>query len=81
MAKKKVSPKKKKPAPKPPKKPADRSKIDTKPLQEQIRKRIEDLRQGVTAARTGTTDDTISRLQIALETLKEICYPAMDVSL
>lgn len=82
MAKKKVSPKKKKapskPARKPARKLADRSRIDTKPLQEHIRKRIDALKQGATA-RTGTPDDTISRLQIALDTLREICYPAMDV--
>ena len=81
MAKKKVSPKKKAPrtpARKPARKLADRSRIDTKPLQEHIRKRIDALKQGATA-RTGTPDDTISRLQIALETLREICYPAMDV--
>ncbi|HET7218283.1 MAG TPA: hypothetical protein VFJ02_09545 [Vicinamibacterales bacterium] len=81
MVKKKVSPKKK-PARKPARKPApslgDRSRIDTKPLQAHIRKRIEELSKGGTA-RSGSPDDTIARLQVALDTLMDICYPSMDV--
>ena len=61
----------------------DRSRIDTKPLQEHIRKRIQDLKKGgqaLTAARSGeTSDDTIARLQNALDTLMDICHPSMDI--
>jgi hypothetical protein len=80
VVKKKVSPKKKaaskkaKPAPG----RGDRSRIDTKPLQAHIRKRIEELRKGGTA-RSGSPDETIARLQSALDTLMDICYPSMDV--
>lgn len=80
MVKKKVSPKKK-PARKPTRRVpsrGDRSRIDTKPLQAHIRKRIEELRRGGTA-RSGSADETIARLQSALDTLMDICYPSMDV--
>jgi hypothetical protein len=79
VVKKKVSPKK--PARKRAKPAAgrgDRSRIDTKPLQEHIRRRIEDLRKGG-AVRSGSSDETIQRLQNALDTLMDICHPSMDV--
>jgi hypothetical protein len=80
VVKKKVTPKKK-PARKRPAAAGgrgDRSRIDTKPLQQHIRTRIEELKRGG-AARSGTPDETIQRLQNALDTIMDMCYPTMDV--
>jgi hypothetical protein len=75
---------KKKPAGKPKAKPAprpkiaDRSRLDTKPLQEHIRQRIKELKSGEAAAAEGV-DQRIQRLQVALDTLMDICNPSMDI--
>ena len=63
---------------------ADRSRLDLKPLQRHIRKRIKDLQSGATpavaAARGGESDEeTIDRLKNVLETLEDICFPTMDI--
>jgi hypothetical protein len=74
---------KKKPAGKPKAKPAprpkiaDRSRLDTKPLQEHIRQRIKELKSGEAAA--AGVDERIQRLQVALDTLLDICNPSMDI--
>jgi hypothetical protein len=76
---------KKKPAGKPKAKPAprpkiaDRSRLDTKPLQEHIRKRIKELKSGEPAAAAEGAEQRIARLQAALDTLMDICYPSMDI--
>lgn len=61
----------------------DRSRLDLKPLQDHIRRRIKDLEGGakpkLSRARAESPDDTIARLQNALETLEDICHPAMDI--
>ncbi len=62
----------------------DRSKIDLKPLKEQIRRRIADLKkegpQAMAASTSGlSADETINRLERVLDTLAEICFPSMDV--
>jgi hypothetical protein len=61
----------------------DRSRLDLKPLQDHIRRRIKELETGVKPATemraAESTDDTIARLQNALETLQDICHPAMDI--
>jgi hypothetical protein len=72
-----------------PKKPgADKrvgSRIDLKPLQRHIRKRIEELENRRTAgsgpgpAGAPSDDETIERLRAVLETLEDICFPAMDI--
>jgi hypothetical protein len=65
---------------------ADRSRLDLAPLQQHIRKRIDDLRKKgappmvTTAARSGESpEETIVRLENALETLQDICFPTMDI--
>lgn len=73
MAKKKASAKK----PARGKKPSKKSRLDTAPLQEHIRKRIKELEGKATKARAG--DDTLERLRNALETLEDICHPSMTV--
>jgi hypothetical protein len=64
----------------------DRSRLDLKPLQRHIRQRIKDLKEGrggaplAAAAAAGESDEeTIQRLESALETLEDICFPAMDI--
>ncbi len=65
----------------------DRSRLDLKPLQRHIRRRIKDLENrraagaGLEAAATRgeSAEETIERLQNALETLEDICFPAMDI--
>jgi hypothetical protein len=65
----------------------DGSRLDLKPLQRHIRKRIEELenrkRTGAgpmaVSARGESEDETIERLRNALETLEDICFPAMDI--
>jgi len=63
----------------------DQSRLDLKPLQRHIRKRIKDLessslQQPSAAARTGeSNEDTIERLKNALETLEDICHPTMGI--
>ena len=69
----------------------DRSRLDLRPLQKHIRKRISDLKKrkkapggpGPAAAgvgpRGGSVDETIERLENALETLIDICHPTMDI--
>jgi hypothetical protein len=70
----------------------DRSRLDLRPLQKHIRRRISDLRKqqkkGPMAAaapaaavgpRGGSVDETIARLEGALETLIDICHPTMDI--
>lgn len=61
----------------------DRSRLDLEPLQKHIRRRIKELEDGVkptTAMRAAESkDETIARLRNALETLEDICHPAMDI--
>ena len=63
----------------------DRSRLDLKPLQRHIRRRIKDLEGGAqpmmgTGARAAESrDETIERLKNALETLEDICHPTMDI--
>ena len=61
---------------------ADSSRLDTSPLQDHIRKRIKDLEDKY-AARTVAggkeEDETLNRLKIALETLRDICEPTMTI--
>lgn len=61
----------------------DRSRLDLKPLQKHIRRRIKELEDGATPATemraAESTDDTIARLKNVLETLEDICHPAMDI--
>jgi hypothetical protein len=62
----------------------DRSRLDLKPLQDHIRRRIKELEQGKAPARAArrvaeSNEDTIARLRGALETLEDICHPAMDI--
>ena len=61
----------------------DRSRLDLEPLQRHIRRRIKELEEGkepATAARaTESTEETIARLRNALDTLADICHPAMDI--
>ena len=86
MAKKRTASRKparaKKKASRPRPKAGDSSRLDTAPLQEHIRKRIEEL-EGKAAARAGGArvqeDDTLDRLRIALETLQDICEPTMTI--
>jgi hypothetical protein len=66
-----------------PRKP-DRSRIDLRPLKDHIRRRIKDLKEGGAHAETvtaagGSPDETVERLQRALDTLADICFPAMDI--
>lgn len=76
-AKKKTSgrPAKGKPSPRP--KFGDRSRLDTKPLQEHIRQRIKELKSGEAPAEGN--EQRIARLQVALDTLMDMCYPTMDI--
>jgi hypothetical protein len=76
---KKKTPKAKPRKPTLPPRAGDRSRLDTKPLQEHIRQRIKDLQSGAGAAREGTTEQTIARLQVALDTLMDMCHPTMDI--
>jgi hypothetical protein len=81
--------KKKSAAVKPPRR-GDRSRLDLTPLHDHIRARIEKLKKkkkqpvvpvegmGI-AAMGGSDDDTIERLQNALDTLIDICHPTMDI--
>ena len=68
----------------------DQSRLDLKPLQRHIRKRIKDLEKGrgkpkpMAAAAAGprggeSDEETIERLQSALETLEDICFPTMAI--
>ena len=66
----------------------DRSRLDLRPLQKHIRRRIADLKKqkkgpGPAAAgvgpQGGSVDETIERLESALETLIDICHPTMDI--
>jgi hypothetical protein len=61
----------------PVKKSPDASRLDTGPLQQHIRKRIEEL-EGKAAKARGE-DETLERLRQALETLEDICFPSMTV--
>jgi hypothetical protein len=76
-AKKKPAGKPRKPAPRP--RAADRSRLDTKPLQEHIRRRIKELQSGEAPAGAGSPEASIARLQAALDTLLDICHPSMDI--
>ena len=71
---------KKRPAPKRVKASADSSRLDTAPLQAHIEKRIKEL-EDKSAARTAAAgdEDTLQRLRVALETLRDICEPTMTV--
>jgi hypothetical protein len=60
-----------------PKPKGDSSRLDTKPLQDHIRKRIKDIEGKAAGARQD--DGTLERLQIALETLADICEPTMTI--
>jgi hypothetical protein len=76
-AKKKTASKPKpKAAPRP--RAADRSRLDTKPLQEHIRQRIKELKSGEAPVDAGV-EERIARLQVALDTLMDICSPTMDI--
>jgi hypothetical protein len=61
----------------------DQSRLDLKPLQRHIRRRIKELESGQQAAaarRSGESDEeTIERLRNALETLEDICFPSMGI--
>lgn len=62
----------------------DQSRLDLKPLQRHIRKRIKELQSGgaqpAAAARTDeSSEETIARLTNALETLEDICHPTMAI--
>lgn len=75
-AKKKTASKpRKKAAPRP--KLGDRSRLDTKPLQEHIRQRIKELKSAESPAEGH--EQRIARLQVALDTLMDICNPSMDI--
>ena len=95
MVKKRVA-SKKKPARKKKKSPkpttgarGDQSRLDLKPLQRHIRKRIKELEDRRVAAAAGpdvaaatrgeSEEETIERLRSALETLEDICFPAMAI--
>jgi hypothetical protein len=71
---------KKRPAPKRAKASADSSRLDTAPLQAHIEKRIKELEDKSAARTTAAGDeDTLQRLRVALETLRDICEPTMTV--
>ena len=55
----------------------DASRLDTAPLQEHIKKRIKEI-EG-TASKSRSSEDTLKRLQLALDTLEDICLPSMTV--
>jgi hypothetical protein len=60
----------------------DASRLDLKPLQKHIRKRIKDLESAEAApgaAGERSSDDTIRRLKETLATLEDICFPSMTV--
>ena len=66
----------------------DQSRLDLKPLQRHIRKRIKDLESGrgkpkpmAAAGPLGgeSDEETIERLRNALETLEDICFPTMAI--
>jgi hypothetical protein len=61
----------------------DSSRLDTKPLQEHIRKRIKELEgqrpSGARSARRQEDDGTLERLRQALETIEDICHPSMMI--
>ena len=66
----------------------DQSRLDLKPLQRHIRRRIKELETGgpkskgaaMAAGRRGESDEeTIERLRSALETLEDICFPSMAI--
>ena len=85
MAKKRTASRKparaKKKSPRPRPKSGDSSRLDTAPLQDHIRKRIEEL-EGEAAKAGGARvqeDDTLNRLKIALQTLQDICEPTMTI--
>ena len=93
MVKKRVTPKKSTAKRKPAaaSRRGDRSRLDLRPLHDHIRDRIKKLKkqkgkgQPVAAAAAGagpmggSVDDTIERLQAALDTLIDICHPTMDI--
>jgi hypothetical protein len=66
----------------------DQSRLDLKPLQRHIRKRIKDLEDRraapagpelAAATRGESEEETIERLRSALETLEDICFPSMAI--
>ena len=75
--------KKKKTTSRPASSRGDRSRLDLKPLQDHIRRRIKELEEGTAPAaalRAAESDEeTIARLRNALDTLADICHPAMDI--
>ena len=81
MAKKKLparkSPARKKSAARITRPKGDASRLDTAPLQAHIRKRIKEIEGSASKARG--SEDTLRRLQLALDTLEDICLPAMTV--
>ena len=87
MVKKKATKKsapKKKTRPKAEPRKADKSRLDLGPLKDHIRRRIKELKEeGPHAAQLeaagGSPTETIERLQRALDTLADICFPAMDI--
>ena len=62
-----------------PKPKADSSRLDTAPLQEHIRKRIKEIEDMPAARAAMQDDDTLDRLRVALQTLKDICEPTMTI--
>lgn len=68
----------------------DRSRLDLRPLHDHIRERIKKLKKQKDRAQPaaaaagpgpmgGSVDETIDRLQAALDTLIDICHPTMDI--
>jgi hypothetical protein len=58
----------------------DRSRLDLKPLQDHIRKRIKDLESAAPEMAGARQDDgTIERLKEALQTMEDICFPTMAI--
>jgi hypothetical protein len=56
------------------------SRLDTRPLQAHLKKRIKQLEgKGPRAAAAGSGEDTLARLKQTLATLQDICFPSMTI--
>jgi hypothetical protein len=55
--------------------------LDTRPLQEHIKKRIKELEGARPTAAAAPTEGagSVERLKLALETLEAICFPSMTI--